>query len=187
MRDSAGYVARIGWSTMAVEHTLLGLLATRPRHGYELTKEFAPDTTLGDIVHLEAGMLYAHLKKLQKSNWVAAEVEAQESRPPRRVFSITPEGHAELRRWLTEPVTRTRDIRLDFLLKLYTAGNHDPSLAETLVNDQLAVCESFIESLNEQLANEDDDFRKLVLEMRIAQNAALLNWLQRAASELATP
>ena len=169
---------------MAIEQTLLGLLATQPRHGYDLTREFAPDTTLGDIVHLESGMLYAHLKKLQKEGWVVAEVEPQESRPPRRVFSITPAGEAELHRWLSEPVSKTRDIRLDFLLKLYTARVHDPALAEKLINDQRDVCESFIESLNEQMETETDEFRTLVLEMRLAQNTALLSWLRRAAARL---
>lgn len=169
---------------MAIEQTLLGLLASQPRHGYDLTREFAPDTTLGDIVHLESGMLYAHLKKLQKEGWVVAEVEPQESRPPRRVFSITPAGEEELRRWLSEPVSKTRDIRLDFLLKLYTARVHDPALAEKLINDQREVCESFIESLNEQMQAETDEFRTLVLEMRLAQNTALLNWLRRAAARL---
>lgn len=169
---------------MAIEQTLLGLLASQPRHGYNLTREFAPDTTLGDIVHLESGMLYAHLKKLQKEGWVVAEVEPQESRPPRRVFSITPAGEEELKRWLSEPVSKTRDIRLDFLLKLYTARVHDPALAEKLINDQREVCESFIESLNEQMEAETDEFRTLVLEMRLAQNTALLSWLRRAATRL---
>jgi PadR family transcriptional regulator, regulatory protein AphA len=169
---------------MAIEQTLLGLLATRPRHGYDLTREFAPETTLGYIVHLESGMLYAHLKKLQKEGWVDARVEAQESRPARRIFSITPSGVQELQRWLAEPVSKTRDIRLDFLLKLYTAREHDPELAEKLVTEQRAVCESFIESLREQMAAEEDEFRRLVLEMRLAQNAALLAWLRRAANQL---
>ncbi|HEX2280656.1 MAG TPA: helix-turn-helix transcriptional regulator [Thermomicrobiales bacterium] len=169
---------------MAIEQTLLGLLAREPRHGYELTKEFMPETTLGDIVHLESGMLYAHLKKLQKEGWVTSQLEAQESRPPRRVFSITDAGRAELQRWLGEPVSKTRDIRLDFLLKLYTAQEHNPHLAEKLIGDQRAVCERLIESLREQMAAEEDDFRRLVLEMRLAQNAALLSWLRRAAGRL---
>lgn len=167
---------------MAIEQTLLGLLAKQPRHGYDLTREFAPETTLGDIVHLESGMLYAHLKKLQKEGWVVAQIETQESRPARRVFSITDTGQAELQRWLGEPVSKTRDIRLDFLLKLYTARQHKPELAEKLVNEQRQVCESFIESLQEQLAGEENDFRRLVLEMRLAQNVALLSWLRRAAT-----
>lgn len=169
---------------MAIEQTLLGLLASEPRHGYELTKEFMPDTTLGDIVHLESGMLYAHLKKLQKEGWVDSRLEAQESRPPRRVFSITSTGRAKLQRWLGEPVGKTRDIRLDFLLKLYTARQHNPGLAEKLINEQRDVCERFIVSLREQMNQEDDEFRRLVLEMRLAQNAALLSWLRRAAGRL---
>jgi PadR family transcriptional regulator, regulatory protein AphA len=169
---------------MAIEQTLLGLLASEPRHGYELTKEFMPETTLGDIVHLESGMLYAHLKKLQKEGWVNSRLEPQESRPPRRIFSITEAGKAELQRWLAEPVGKTRDIRLDFLLKLYTAQEHNPLLAEKLIGDQRAVCERFIESLREQMDAEEDDFRRLVLEMRLAQNAALLSWLRRAEGRL---
>ncbi|CAN5255378.1 PadR family transcriptional regulator [soil metagenome] len=169
---------------MAIEQTLLGLLATKPRHGYELTKEFMPETTLGDIVHLESGMLYAHLKKIQKEGWVESTLEPQESRPPRRIFSITSSGQAELHRWLGEPVGKTRDIRLDFLLKLYTARQHKPALAEKLVNEQRDVCERFIVSLREQMEEEDDEFRRLVIEMRLAQNAALLSWLRRAAGRL---
>lgn len=169
---------------MAIEQTLLGLLASEPRHGYELTKEFMPETTLGDIVHLESGMLYAHLKKLQREGWVESTLEPQESRPPRRIFSITPSGRAELQRWLGEPVGKTRDIRLDFLLKLYTARLHDPALAASLINEQRDVCERLIVSLREQMEKEDDEFRRLVLEMRLAQNAALLSWLRRAAGRL---
>lgn len=171
---------------MAVEQTLLGLLAGRPRHGYDLAREFSDGTTLGDIVHLESGMLYAHLKKLQKEGWVAAEMEPQTSRPPRRIFSLTADGEAELDRWLAEPVSKTRDIRLDFLLKLYTARTLRPQLAEQLIRSQGEVFETFAQSLQTQIDNEEDDFRKLVLEMRLAQNLALLNWLHQSASQLVT-
>ena len=51
---------------MAVENALLGLLRREPRHGYELAREFAPDTPLGEVVHLEMSMLYALLKKLER-------------------------------------------------------------------------------------------------------------------------
>jgi PadR family transcriptional regulator AphA len=169
---------------MAVEQTLLGLLAGRPRHGYDLAREFADGTTLGDIVHLESGMLYAHLKKLQKEGWVAAEMEPQASRPPRRIFSLTAEGETELNRWLSEPVSKTRDTRLDFLLKLYTARMLRPELAEHLINSQGEVIETFVESLREQIDRETDDFRRLVLEMRLAQNLALLTWLRNSAAQL---
>jgi DNA-binding PadR family transcriptional regulator len=165
---------------MAIEHAVLGLLAIEPRHGYELAKEFAPDTVLGDIVHLEAGMLYAHLKKLAREGWVDAQLEHQEARPARRVFVLTPEGEAELGRWLSEPVDKTRDIRLEFLLKLYLARRTDPEIVPRLVSEQQAICAQFIESLEQQIDDEQDGFHRLVLEMRLAQNRALAGWLKQA-------
>jgi DNA-binding PadR family transcriptional regulator len=165
---------------MAIEHAVLGLLSIQPRHGYELAKEFSPDTVLGDIVHLESGMLYAHLKKLERQGWVSAALEPQEARPARKVFALTPAGDAELRRWLSEPVDKTRDIRLEFLLKLYLAYQTAPQRAARLVREQQAICRQHVASLQEQIDQERDEFRVLVLEMRLAQNRALAQWLERA-------
>lgn len=167
---------------MAIEHALLGLLAESPHHGYELTKQFAPGTTLADIAHLEPGMLYAHVKKLEQRGWVASEVEHQESRPARRILSITPQGRVELDRWLREPVDKTRDIRLEFLLKLYFVRTLAPTLTAELVREQRGLCEAFVDSLEGQLAEETDDFRRLVLQMRLAQNQALVAWLRNATT-----
>lgn len=169
---------------MAIEHALLGLLAIQPRHGYELSKEFAEGTTLADVVHLEPGMLYAYLKKLEHQGWVEAQIEEQSSRPARRVFHLTGAGGDEFHRWLTEPVEKTRDIRLEFLLKLYLARHTNPELTDQMIRDQQKVCAQFITSLNEQLTEEPDDFRALVLRMRLAQNEALEAWLTRTAKEL---
>ncbi len=165
---------------MAIEHAVLGLLSIEPRHGYELSKEFSQDRVMGDIVHLESGMLYAHLKKLERRGWVGSELEPQEARPARKVFALTSEGREELHRWLSEPVDKTRDIRLEFLLKLYLAYQTEPERVARLVREQQALCEQFVESLEAQIGEEEDEFRLLVLEMRLAQNRALAQWLERA-------
>jgi PadR family transcriptional regulator, regulatory protein AphA len=172
---------------MAIEYVLLGLLAEEPRHGYDLAREFVPGTVLGDIVHLEPSLLYANLKKLERDGLVSSTVEPQGPRPPRRMLRITPEGHAELIRWLAEPVERTRDLRLEFLAKLYLARRIDPALASQLIEGQREVCQGFVTSLREQLHSdgEADDFHRLVLEMRLAQNQALLDWLNRASERIA--
>jgi DNA-binding PadR family transcriptional regulator len=165
---------------VATEHILLGLLHREPRHGYDLAREFASGTTLGEVLHLEAALLYANLKKLEQAGFVEATLQPQESRPARRVFALTEAGEAELRTWLSEPVSRTRDLRLEFLLKLHVAREYDPELAARLIEQQHEVCAGFVESLSEQLAAEEDDFRQLVIEMRLAQNRALLDWLGKA-------
>ena len=170
---------------MAVEYALLGLLAADARHGYDLAREFGPDTPLGDIVHLEPSMLYAHLKRLERAGQIVASIEPQDSRPPRRVFSLTAAGHAALDAWLASPVEHTRDLRLEFLLKLYTARERDAATAAHLIAAQHVVCQRFVTSLTSQRAAETDTFRCLVLDMRLAQNRAILDWLQEA-SRMAT-
>ncbi|MDQ3549468.1 MAG: PadR family transcriptional regulator [Chloroflexota bacterium] len=168
---------------MAVENALLGLLRREPRHGYELAREFAPDTPLGEVVHLEMSMLYALLKKLERDGLVHSAMQIQGSRPPRKVFELTGAGHEALDRWLAEPVERTRDLRLEFLLKLYIARDAGPELARNLIAGQYDTCARHVASLQEQIDAEKDSFRRLVLEMRMAQNAALLDWLAKARGE----
>ncbi len=168
---------------MAVENALLGLLRREPRHGYELAREFAADTALGEVVHLEMSMLYALLKRLERDGLVRSATQMQGSRPPRKIFELTEAGQTTLDRWLAEPVERTRDLRLEFLLKLYIILDTDPDMARSLISSQHEICERHVTSLQEQIDAEPDSFRRLVLEMRMAQNVALLGWLAKARTE----
>ncbi len=181
---------------MPAEHALLGLIvdAGGEAYGYELARHFEPAQPLGEVLHLEQAMLYQYLKKLERRGWLTVSVQPQETRPPRRVYHITPQGRAELRRWLEEPVGRTREIRLEFLLKLFFAFRHDPVLADRLVAEQQAVCRQLLASLESQLRAlaergersgdnaPADGFQRLVLELRREQTRAAMIWLERVAT-----
>ena len=112
---------------MPAEHALLGLLAQPPgsRHGYDLAREFQPGSELGEIIRLEPGMLYHHLKKMERAGWVSSQQEMVDRRPARFVYPLTDAGQSELDRWMREPVGHTREIRLAFLVKLYLARQTD--------------------------------------------------------------
>lgn len=175
-------------------HAVLGLLGAFDRdegagHGYDLARHFAPGQPLAEVMRLEPGMLYHYLKKLAAAGWASATIEPRGTRPPRQVYRITDGGRTELQRWLSEPVARTREIRLEFLLKLFFARRLDPALAARLVDEQRAIIVRLETSLAAQLASataEDHDqttedaaaFRRLVLELRLAQTRAALAWLQ---------
>jgi DNA-binding PadR family transcriptional regulator len=61
------------------------------------------------------------------------------TRPPRHVCHLTEAGGAEFWRWLDEPVRRNREVRGDFLLKLFfpeCVRAHD---ALRLVSRQIAI------------------------------------------------
>jgi PadR family transcriptional regulator AphA len=169
--------------TQPAEHAILGLLYFEQAggHGYDLARHFADDQPLGDVLKLEPGMLYHHLKKLARTGWVTVDIEPQGSRPPRQVYTLTEDGKAELLRWLREPVQHTREIRLEFLVKLYFARLLDPTLAAELILGQLDRSREMEAGLEARLADPDapaDDFGRQVLELRLLQTRAAITWLE---------
>ena len=183
-------------SGMPGEHAILGLLAvsdTGSGHGYDLARQFSPDAPLGDVLRLEPGMVYHHLKKLERLGWVTVVPGGTPGRPARRVFALTSSGREELERWLAEPVAHTREIRLDFLVKLYLALLLDPTLAVRLVGEQRERCSVLVDSLTDRLRKAGDAksgksptrFGAMVLDMRLAQTKAALAWLDRVGRDAA--
>ncbi len=143
---------------MPTEYALLGLLLDGPKHGYELARRFSPETALGGICHLEMSMLYALLKKQEKAENIEAELESQGTRPPKRIFHLTAMGRAAFMEWVRSPVGRSREIRLDFLVKLYFARQLGVDDVLALIDRQLEVCTALLDRLERgQNLNEDAD------------------------------
>ncbi|MGC4191420.1 MAG: PadR family transcriptional regulator [Thermomicrobiales bacterium] len=192
-----GRPARLG----PAEYALLGLIAVATRdaeahgggrgvHGYDLARRLQTGS-LAEIIRLEPGMLYHYLKKLDRAGLVSTSVEHQVSRPDRQDHALTAEGEATLHAWLDAPVRATRDVRLDFLVKLWFARELDPVCAVALVRAQRSVIERLLGSLREQRAAMDgqgapSDDREAqaqaailrdTLDLRIAQTSAVFSWL----------
>jgi DNA-binding PadR family transcriptional regulator len=161
---------------------LLGLFVDRPRHGYELYQEF--DRGLGRVWSMGKSKLYAQLKQLEAAGLVVGHTEPQPSRPPRKVYSLTPSGEAAFDRWLHQPTPYLRQIRVEFLARLFFF--HHLSLAglDRLVAEQKSVCRAQIERFGRAAAETDDPFRRLVLEFRSSQLESVLSWLDRCLEEL---
>ncbi len=165
------------------EHAILGLLSFEQEggHGYDLARHFSDDQPLGDVLKLEPGMLYHHLKKLARTGWVTVDIEPQGTRPPRQVYTLTDDGKQELLRWLREPVRHTREIRLEFLIKLYFARLLDPDLAADLIRGQLDKSREMESALETRLAGSSasaSDFGRQVLDLRLLQTRAAITWLE---------
>lgn len=169
----------------AAEYALLGLIAQTDAgeiHGYDLSRSFS-EGVLGKIVRLESGMLYHFLKKLAKAGFITTRIEHQIARPDRQVHTLTAEGETLLRSWMTAPVRATREIRIEFLLKLYLARQLDPDLGVALVRDQLAIMQKRTNNLLKQVndpqpAGPVNEFGETVLRLRLIQTQAALQWLE---------
>jgi len=58
---------------MSVPHTLLGLLETGPRHGYDLKREY--DARFSHARPLKYGQIYSTLARLQRDGLVVMDAE----------------------------------------------------------------------------------------------------------------
>ncbi len=174
---------------VAAEFALLGTIARTPGgeiHGYDLSRMFS-GSALGKIVRIEPGMLYHYLKKLARNGFITTRVEQQSGRPDRQVHTLTDEGKAALRRWMSDPVTSTREIRLDFLVKLYLLQRLDPAQADALVRNQRRIMRERGNRLQAQVddAQPDDPdnaFGDMVLRLRLSQTLAAVSWLDSIAT-----
>lgn len=172
------------------EYVILGLLKSKPMHGYEMFQQFQ-SSTLGQIIHIEMSQLYAFLKKLERMAYIEAELESQGIRPPRKIFHLTENGQSTFLRWLTLPVEKPRDIRIFFLIKLYFVQLYLPTQTIYLIEQQISACQHFLERLESKhfsltgRTNDETFFNHIVLRSRIHQTHSLLEWLRELQTELA--
>ncbi|MCC7370527.1 MAG: PadR family transcriptional regulator [Chloroflexi bacterium] len=176
----------------AADHALLGLLRLGARHGYELASYFQADGTLGPVCTLGVSRLYALLHTLEELGLVHAESSVVSGGPPRKVFSLTEAGATAFAAWLDQPIRRLRQIRQDFLLKLFFSQKLPEHDTAGLIDRQLAVSRAVADELAAAAAAEPaGSFALLVYESRLALARATTTWLEteraRAGEQVTAP
>jgi DNA-binding PadR family transcriptional regulator len=171
---------------VTVKHALLGLLAQRPMHGYELHSAF--DETVGTLWELNIGQIYNTLRLLERDGLVAFHGQEQEGRgPPRKIYAITEDGRQELARWLSEPVQQPRRLKDEFYVKLVFSrltGRNVQALIWSQRQAYLRVLHQ-LNDLRAQVDVEQDPFTAVLLEGGALHLEADLKWLDRCEELLA--
>jgi len=93
------------------------LLASRPRSGYDIKQTI--DRTIRHFWAASYGQIYPELKRLEAVGWIEGTDGSRGGRS-RRVYSITPQGTNELRRWMYGEEVRI-ELRDESLLRLFFA------------------------------------------------------------------
>ena len=161
------------------EYAALGLLALEPAHGYELHRRWQA-SRLSEVLRLEQSVLYGYLRTLDRRGLLDWEEHRIGNRPPRKIYRPSELGEAFLRAWLRTPVRALREVRADLLLKLHILALHDPRAEATLLDRQLAICETLLEDARSAVAGEPDPaaFCSLFQQSRAASAEAALLWLR---------
>lgn len=162
-----------------VEHALLGLVRNHPLHGYEIHQRLCARHGLGRVWQIKQGLLYATLNRLEAEGLLAAELEPQGARPPRKLWQLTPDGVQVFTDWLKQPISHGRDFRIEFLAKLFFACQDGVTTAQTLIDVQRVATTDLLSALKAAAATLEAarSYDWLVLRYRVGQLEAALAWL----------
>ncbi|MFN8470722.1 MAG: PadR family transcriptional regulator [Anaerolineae bacterium] len=173
---------------LTTEHALLGFLRDGPMHGYQLYQHLTAAQDLGLVWRLKEPQLYRLLSRLEEAGYIEAVHSPQTSRPARRLLYLTDAGRAAFDTWVRAPVPHGRDLRLEFLAKLYFARQLGPNVVDSLISAQRAM----LLASRDELADQAERIRSvrpfdwLVLEFRLGQIRAMLDWLDVCGAAMQT-
>ncbi len=103
---------------MSLPHAILGLLGYRPMTGYDLKKTF--DLSVSHMWPASLSQIYRELNTLEDIKCVESVIEPQSDRPDRRIYSLTPKGKEEFRKWICDfPDVLQKSTRDEFTLRIF--------------------------------------------------------------------
>jgi DNA-binding PadR family transcriptional regulator len=171
---------------LTIEYALLGFLQRESLHGYAIYRRVADPAGLGTVWRLKQGQFYALLDKLEAAGCVTATVEPQAGRPPRKVFHLTRAGRGAFRHWLHSPVATPRQMRQEFLAKLYFARRAGGAAARELIELQRGACREWLagQAARAKAQRAAQPYAALVSRYRSGQLRAMLAWLDTCEATL---
>jgi DNA-binding PadR family transcriptional regulator len=170
------------------DETLLGLLAAGASHGYDLLECFRNPAQLGRVWNLSTSQLYAVLKRLESQGFTVGHEVSMPDAPTRTEYTLTDRGRERVALWLDEPCppASVQRVRVEFLSRLYVARVLNIPTAD-IVRHQKEMCSA---KLAELIAEREDaaiGIETLTLDLVIAQQTAILQWLDRCELVPASP
>jgi PadR family transcriptional regulator AphA len=164
------------------EYVILGILMKQERHGYEIHTLLS--SGLGHTWYAGISQVYALLKRLEAAEKVVSAVEQQDNRPAKHVYSITQKGRETFLQWVHSPLERMRDLRLEFLAKLFFIKELNLTGSDELIRKQMDIFQTQLRDIKREDESRHEGFERLVLRFRIGQIEAVLAWLQDCARHI---
>ena len=167
----------------AVTPVVLGLLASKPRSGYDI--KTIVDRSTRFFWAASYGQIYPELKRLEEAGLIEGEDVPNGGRE-RRVYKLTPAGHEALVEWLFGSTT-TIELRDESLLRLFFADALPLDQALMLLEGRKRGHEELLAALREIEAlpgGKDPTFVDLVLHWGIDFNEWGAEWCEQQLRHL---
>lgn len=165
---------------MSIPMALLGLLDAGPSHGFALKRRY--DLLLGQDRELRFGQVYATLARLERDGLASGVGLERGEGADRKLYAITPDGVAELDRWLASaqlPSTRPSELFTRVVLALVSGR-----AVEDILDQQRDV---YLARIRELVAARPggDVVDRIAADYETAHLEADLRWIEIAGSRLA--
>ncbi len=121
---------------MSIRHALLGLLAQKARHGYELRAAFEAVVGGAEAWDVKPAQIYTTLDRLEEAGLVERQSDlGQGDEPSRRVYALTSAGRESLHEWFASAVENQHQ-RDEFFVKLMVALFSGEGKSERIIQIQ---------------------------------------------------
>jgi DNA-binding PadR family transcriptional regulator len=176
----------------ATAKVILGMLAARPRSGYEIKQ--LVDSSARFFWAASYGQIYPELKKLEKVGLIAGHDSSRGDRH-RTTFRLTAAGKRATREWISRPPEAV-EARDEGLLKLFFAGSIDPNRGAEIARERAAASRAKATELRAIAQQVDEAGRPegpeaqpdagslTVLRYGIEMSEWTARWFERAAEDL---
>ncbi|MCX4744541.1 PadR family transcriptional regulator [Kitasatospora sp. NBC_01287] len=165
---------------MSLGHTILGLLESHPRHGYDLKRAY--DERFGQTRALPYGQVYATLSRLLKNGLVEVDGTEPGEGPERKRYIITEAGITDVNHWLTEPESPSAHLQSTLYTKVVLALLTGRSAQRLLDTQRTEHLRQMRELTRRKLAGDLVD--QLLCDHALFHLEADLRWLELTAARL---
>lgn len=147
---------------MSLRHTLLGLLAWGPTHGYRLRKQAREYSWIYPMTNAS---IYPALHALEEAGFISHHSEIHNGRA-RKVYAISDSGREELRRWLIEPTEVSQSVRDQMVLKIAMQNDESIPMSRAWLEEALDELRSEIEQHEQRMQIDSESARYARLTMQ---------------------
>lgn len=177
-------------------YAILGILSIRPMSGYDMKNWI--NYGIGYFCDISYGQIYPNLKNMAAEGLVTFTTERNESRPEKRIYTLTGDGMEVLKEWLSRPIDyNARSQNNILLLKIFFGAcvpvevtiNHIKGYRDSLRKEleQISALDREMTLYREQAAEISDlsiPYRAFTMKRGIKEINSLIDWCDETVNEM---
>ena len=167
---------------MDVRTICLGILTRGDATGYEI-KNLFEDDGYQHFVEASFGSIYPALNRLTEEGMVSVRAEAQEKRPDRKVYSITPKGQSAFVGALLKPLPEDKH-RSPFVFAMLFSHLLPQAHVSAMLDAYIGQVEGKLGQLREEKPEPQTTGERFVTGFGQAVYVAILDFLRAERSEV---